>query len=78
MTTTWNPVSDPNTLTWSDVPKAQATTSVITDVFTGGEPIGLLLALTYSTVSQTSVVTGIWNPLTKTIGTPWTAIPKAT
>lgn len=65
------------TTTWSQEPKPLATTSVITQAFTGGDPIGLLLALTYSQETTTSVVTGIWTPISDN-STSWTDVPKAT
>ncbi len=76
MTTSWTPVSG-NSASWSDVAKPLSTTSVITEVFTGGEPIGLLLALTYTVVSSTSVLSSIWTPINDN-ATSWTGVPKAT
>lgn len=64
--------------TWTNVPKPKGTSSVITNVYTGGDSIGLLLALTYSQVSTTSVLTGIWTDVAKPVGTSYTLIPKAT
>jgi hypothetical protein len=75
MTTSWTPVGS-NSATWNAVPKPSPVTSVITQVFTGGDPIGLLLALTYSTAQITSIVTSIWTPISDN-STSWTDVPKA-
>lgn len=66
------------TTTWTNLPKPSPTTSVITQVFSGGDPIGLLLALTNTSVSTTSVLTGIWTDVTKASGTTYTNVAKAT
>lgn len=63
------------TTTWTDIPKVG--TSGGSQVFTGGEPIGLLLALTYTTVTQIPATT-LWTDIQKAAGTSWTDIPKAT
>ena len=66
------------TTTWTDVAKPLATSSIITTAYTGGVPIGLLLALTASSVvGVTSVVTSLWTDVAKGTGT-WTNITKAT
>lgn len=64
------------TTAWTSVPKPAATSSVIGNSYTGGEPIGLLLALTYSQVQTSSIVTSIWTPVNNN-STAWTAVPKA-
>lgn len=76
MTTTWTPVGE-NGATWANVPKPSATTSVITQVFTGGEPIGMLMAITKTTVQTTSVLSSIWTPVSANTSN-WTSVPKAT
>lgn len=76
MTTSWTPVGGNNTA-WTQEPKPLSTTSVITQVFSGGESIGMLLALTYTTVSTTSVLSNIWTPISDN-STSWTDVPKAT
>lgn len=59
--------------TWTSVPKPTFSGTV---TINAGEPIGLLLALTYS---DTQVIPGQgWTKITKASGTPWTAVPKAT
>lgn len=78
MTTNWTNVPKPGALSWTKQPKPSAYTSVITQVFTGGDPIGLLLALTKTTVQTTSVLTGIWTPVAKPTSNNWTNVPKAT
>lgn len=56
------------TTTWTPIPKPTNPAQIV-----GGDPIGLLIALTYS-----SVVSGsIWTPVAKASGTAWTAVPKA-
>lgn len=62
-------------MAWTQVPKPEATSSILT--FTGGEPIGLLLSLT---ASQTSVISGgdDWTQVSVAgVGT-WTSIATAT
>jgi len=54
--------------TWTDVPKPTATSSVTTVTFGGGDPIGLLLGLTYSSVTGSTTV----------LTNNWTNVPKAT
>jgi len=77
MATSWTKLSG-NNASWSNIAKPLPTTSVVTGGFSGGDPIGLLLALTYSTSTVTSVVTGIWSDVAKASGTNFTKIPKAT
>lgn len=77
MVTSWTKIPDNNS-TWSNIPKASPVTSIITNNFTGGNPIGLLLALTYSQVTQSSVITGIWTKIPEAFGTTYTKIAKAT
>lgn len=76
MTTTWTKVSN-NNASWTAIPKPLPTTSVITQVATGGDPIGLLLALTYTRYVATSIVTGIWTPINSN-STAWVGVAKAT
>lgn len=77
MVTSWTKIPD-NAASWSNVPKPLPVTSVITNNFTGGDPIGLLLALTYSQVFQSSVISGIWTKIPEAFGTSYTKIVKAT
>lgn len=74
MVTSWTNISKPVGTAYTNIPKALGTTSVVG--IGGGDPIGLLLALTYSRVQI--VTTGIWNDISKASGTAWTDIPKAT
>lgn len=61
MTITWNKITNASGTSFTKIPKPSGTTSVITQTYAGGDPIGLLLALTYSSViGQTSVVTSKW------------------
>lgn len=68
------------TTSWHKIPNATGTThstSVLT--YSGGDPIGLLLALTYSSVTGvSSTITGVWTDVAKPTGNPWTDVPKAT
>lgn len=58
---------------WTNVPKP---TNPTVNIFTGGTPIGLLLALTYTTV--TSSVASAWTPINKPTVYGWTSVPKPT
>jgi hypothetical protein len=75
MVTTWNPVTKASGTSWTDVPKSTVPSqTVVNDVI--GVPIGLLLALTYSTAS--SVMSGGWKNISKAaIPNSWTNVPKA-
>lgn len=75
--TPWTDISKASGSLWSDISKPEPISSIITEVSSGGEPIGLLLALTYSTIVITSVVTQKWSSVAG-FTTPWTDIPKAT
>lgn len=59
--------------TWNKVPKATSGSSSTTNP---GNPIGLLLALTYATTNTIS--TSMWTKITKATNTTWTKITKAT
>lgn len=61
-------------MSWTNIPKAPSPNTTVT--INPGNPIGLLLALTYSTSS--SFTTSLWTDVPKPVGTPWTNIPKAT
>lgn len=64
--------------TWTDIPKPEGTTSVITNAFVGGVPIGMLLTLTQSSiVGTTSVVTSNWTNVSEN-SSSWISVPKAT
>lgn len=77
MTTVWTNIAK-HTTGWSNVAKPSGTSSVVTNTFLGGTPIGLLLALTTSSiVGQTIVTTSNWTSVTGH-ATPWTNVPKAT
>lgn len=68
--TSWNKINKAASTTWSKIPKAPSGSH-------GGEnngnPIGLLLSLTYSFAQGTQ-----WNPISKATTTTWNKIPKAT
>lgn len=77
--TTWTTINKPSGTSWTTVTKPVGTTSVVTVTYSGGTPIGLLLALTQSSVIGTSIVTtDKWTTVTKASGTSWTTYPKAT
>lgn len=69
----WTSVNKPTGDNWTGVPKPSES-SVITS--SGGEPIGLLMALTYTTMSS-SVISG-WTDISKPISSVWTLIAKPT
>lgn len=76
MTTTWTPISKASGTGWTNVPKA-AIPSQTTANIVPGNPIGLLLALTYATAS--SFTFGGWTDVPKsTTPNSWTNVPKAT
>lgn len=74
----WINVTKPTTANWTGVLKP-AESSVTSQGFTGGTPIGLLLALTQSSVisSSSSIITG-WGAVPDPVGTPWTLVGKPT
>lgn len=75
MTTTWSNIAKGGAVSWTDVPKPSGVNHTVS--VSEGEPIGLLLALTYSTTS--SVTTGIWTDIAKAVlPASWTNVPKAT
>jgi hypothetical protein len=78
MATTWTGITEANGTSWTDLPKAVSNTSVVSFVYDGGEPIGLLLALTRSSLLGTaSVVTSKWSSVISN-ATSWTDVSKAT
>ncbi len=63
---------------WTNVPKPTES-SVSSQVFSGGTPIGLLLALTQSSIiSSTSSVTSGWSDIPKPTSSVWTLVGKPT
>lgn len=60
---------------WIQIPKP-AESSVTTASYSGGDPIGLLLALTYSQVSTVSSITTGWTDITKPSVLAWTSVIK--
>lgn len=63
---------------WTNVPKPQES-SVVSVTYTGGDPIGLLLALTYSTATSgaPSLITG-WGDIQKPTVSSWVSVAKPT
>lgn len=74
MSTIWTNIAKPSVTGWTDIPKAPSPNKTTT--INAGNPIGLLLALTYATSS--SFTTSLWTDVSKASGTVWTDIPKAT
>lgn len=72
----WQLVPKASTGSWTNIAKSTVPAQTIIST-TVGSPIGLLLALTYTTSSSTT--TGGWSNVTKSV-TPnsWTNVPKAT
>ena len=68
----WTKINKPTSATWSAVPNPSE--SSVTTNTGGGDPIGLLLALTY-TLQRSSIVTG-WTEISKPSTFNWTTIPK--
>lgn len=58
--------------TWTKIPKATGDSS---NTIVAGTPIGLLMALTYSTSSSVNV--SKWTKIIKASNTSWTKIAKA-
>lgn len=69
MTTVWTKVNKASGTTWTKVPKPSTFPEIV-----GGDPIGLLLLFTYSTV----IPVDNWSRVPKAIGDNWTRVPKAT
>lgn len=77
MATIWTDISKAYATSWSGEQKPVSTTSVLTTEYGGGEPIGLLLALTHTSfLGTTSVVTSKWSSVISNT-TSWSDIPKA-
>lgn len=75
MPTLWTTINKATGTAWTSVAGATLGSSSI--MSTEGVPIGLLLALTYSTTS--SVTSGLqWTTVSKATGTSWQTINKAT
>lgn len=73
MVTTWTNIPKQTSTGWTDVP---GPTDGASTVIHAGEPIGLLLALTYA--NTIVIPTNIWTDIIKANGTGWTNIAKAT
>lgn len=74
MTTNWTKIPKASNTNWTKIPKATFPGQV---TISSGMPIGLLLALTYSSSSITPGVS-IWNKVSKAVNTTWNKITKAT
>lgn len=83
--TNWTKLAKPIT-NWSKITKSSGTAwTKITKPSTGisggsvaGNPIGLLLALTYATATGGTATGTKWTKLSKASGTSWTKITKPT
>lgn len=69
----WTPVNKPTTDGWADI--AKPAESSITSM-SGGEPIGLLLALTKTTINS-SILTG-WSAIAEPTSSIWSLVAKPT
>lgn len=73
----WTNVTKATGTGWIDLPKPISYVVSSTLTFTGGIPIGLLLALTQSSITGvSSVVTSKWTDIAKPFATSWTDVPK--
>jgi hypothetical protein len=61
---------------WTSVPKPTES-SVVTVGSGGGEPIGMLLALTYAGTQSSSITSG-WGDVAKPTISSWTSVLKPT
>lgn len=78
MTTSWQDINKPSGTSYTDIPKPLGTSSIISLTFSGGQPIGLLLALTQSSViGVTSIVTSLWTDIPENTSA-WVDVAKAT
>lgn len=66
----WKSVAKPSVSSWTDVPKATVPSST---TVTGGQPVGLLLAITQTISSASS---GWKNVLKASLPNSWTDVPK--
>lgn len=67
------------TTSWTSVPKPSNTSSTLSLQFSGGDPVGMLMAITNSSViGVTSLMTLLWTDVPKPIATGWNNIAKAT
>lgn len=71
----WTKVSKPTTDDWTGITKPSES-SVLQLGGNAGEPIGLLLALTYA--GYISSVTGGWGNIIKPTSSIWTLVAKPT
>lgn len=67
--TNWTNITKASGTSWTNITKATGVPGM-----TGGAPIGLLLALTQTTITTVD----IWKNVSKATGTTWTNITKAT
>lgn len=72
----WTPVPKPTGINWTGIPKPSES-SITTLGGNGGEPIGMLLALTYAGTMSSSIITG-WTDVNKPINPNWTNVNKPT
>ncbi len=78
MTTSWTDLSKPSVISYTNIPKPLGTSSIISLTYSGGQPIGLLLALTQSSViGVTSIVTSLWTDIPENTSV-WVDVAKAT
>lgn len=67
------------TTNWTPVPKPSNTSSTLSLQYSGGDPVGMLMAITRSSIiGATSVMTLLWTDVAKPVGTGWSNVAKAT
>ncbi len=76
MPTSWTKVTEASGTSWTKITKATDNSGGAGSIVPGN-PIGLLLALTYATSSNVPS-NSVWRKVTEASGTSWTKITKAT
>lgn len=67
------------TTSWTNIPKPSNTSSTLSLTYSGGDPVGMLMAITHSSViGIQSVMTSTWTDVPKPVGTGWSNVVKAT
>lgn len=64
-------------MAWTNVPKPTES-SVTSQTFLGGEVLGLLAAITTTSVLTSSSITSGWTDISKPTSSVWTAVAKPT
>lgn len=67
------------TTSWTNIPKPSNTSSTLSISYSGGVPVGMLMAITSSSIiGINSVMTSTWTDVPKPVGTGWSTVAKAT